>query len=91
MYGRENLPADLTEDVLDALSMQALGQVSSILFGHCKYSVITNPSLAMYDRLLWSQCVEIQLGLAVDNMKATLAVKRRLACEQVKYWKEVYN
>lgn len=32
------------------------------------------------------QSVEIQLGLAIDNMKATLAVKRRLACEQVQYW-----
>eukprot|EP00246_Nothoceros_aenigmaticus_P015672 TRINITY_DN666_c0_g1_i4.p1 TRINITY_DN666_c0_g1~~TRINITY_DN666_c0_g1_i4.p1 ORF type:complete len:468 (-),score=80.29 TRINITY_DN666_c0_g1_i4:297-1700(-) len=32
------------------------------------------------------QGVEIQLGFAVDNIKASLAVKRRLACEQVKYW-----
>ncbi|XVE49685.1 hypothetical protein DITRI_Ditri01bG0101100 [Diplodiscus trichospermus] len=32
------------------------------------------------------QGVEIQLGMAIDSVKATLAVKRRLACEMVKYW-----
>ncbi|XP_043716693.1 uncharacterized protein LOC122664783 isoform X2 [Telopea speciosissima] len=32
------------------------------------------------------QCVDIQLGMAIDSTKATLAVKRRLACEMVKYW-----
>ncbi|KAI5080518.1 hypothetical protein GOP47_0003701 [Adiantum capillus-veneris] len=59
---RAKLPVDLKEDVLHALSMQALGQV-----------------------------VEIQLGLAIDNMKATLAVKRRLACEQVKYLQKAHE
>ncbi|XP_039133081.1 uncharacterized protein LOC120270128 isoform X1 [Dioscorea cayenensis subsp. rotundata] len=34
------------------------------------------------------QCVDIQLGMAIDSPKATLAVKRRLACEMVKYWDE---
>ncbi|EFJ05167.1 hypothetical protein SELMODRAFT_137552 [Selaginella moellendorffii] len=34
------------------------------------------------------QTVEIQLGLAVDNPKATMAVKRRLACEELKYWQQ---
>lgn len=34
------------------------------------------------------QGVDIQLGLAIDNAKATLAVKRRLACEEVKYWQQ---
>eukprot|EP00252_Welwitschia_mirabilis_P009484 TRINITY_DN2210_c0_g1_i4.p1 TRINITY_DN2210_c0_g1~~TRINITY_DN2210_c0_g1_i4.p1 ORF type:complete len:441 (+),score=120.53 TRINITY_DN2210_c0_g1_i4:346-1668(+) len=34
------------------------------------------------------QGVDIQLGLAIENPKATLAVKRRLACEEVKYWHE---
>lgn len=29
---------------------------------------------------------EIQLGLAIDSTKATLAVKRRLACEMMKFW-----
>ncbi|RVW69956.1 hypothetical protein CK203_052699 [Vitis vinifera] len=34
----------------------------------------------------WSwKGVDIQLGMAIDSTKATLAVKRRLACEMVKY------
>jgi len=36
-----------------------------------------------------SQGVDMQLGLAIDNPKATLAVKRRLACEMIKCWKQV--
>lgn len=32
------------------------------------------------------QVVDIQLGMAIESPKATLAVKRRLACEMVKYW-----
>lgn len=35
------------------------------------------------------QCVEIQLGLASECEKATLSVKRRLACEQVSYFSQV--
>ncbi|KAH1098715.1 hypothetical protein J1N35_015636 [Gossypium stocksii] len=60
---RNDLPLDLSEGVLKALCLQALGQG-----------------------------VEIQLGMAIDSIKATLAVKRRLACEMVKYWHqaEVY-
>lgn len=54
---RKDLPLDLAEGVLQALSLQALG------LG-----------------------VDVQLGMAIDNIKATLAVKRRLACEMVKYW-----
>ncbi|XVF44610.1 hypothetical protein PTKIN_Ptkin02bG0138100 [Pterospermum kingtungense] len=56
---RNALPLDLTEGVLKALCLQALGQG-----------------------------VEVQLGMAIDSIKATLAVKRRLACEMVKYWHE---
>ncbi|KAA8531506.1 hypothetical protein F0562_006141 [Nyssa sinensis] len=37
------------------------------------------------------QGVEIQLGLAIDSTKATLAVKRRLACEMVKYWQQAQD
>ncbi|KAK8599633.1 hypothetical protein V6N13_077546 [Hibiscus sabdariffa] len=37
------------------------------------------------------QCVEIQLGMAIDSIKATLAVKRRLACEMVKYWQQAQD
>ena len=35
------------------------------------------------------QGVDIQLGMAIDSSKATLAVKRRLSCEMVKYWQQV--
>ncbi|KAK4742881.1 hypothetical protein SAY87_000882 [Trapa incisa] len=34
------------------------------------------------------QAAEIQLGMAIDSSKATLAVKRRLACEIIKYWQQ---
>ncbi|CAK9168923.1 unnamed protein product [Ilex paraguariensis] len=37
------------------------------------------------------QGVEIQLGLAIDSTKATLAVKRRLACEMVKCWQQAQD
>ncbi|KAK8529698.1 hypothetical protein V6N12_060473 [Hibiscus sabdariffa] len=37
------------------------------------------------------QGVEIQLGMAIDSIKATLAVKRRLACEMVKYWHQAHE
>ncbi|KAL1536323.1 hypothetical protein AAHA92_28996 [Salvia divinorum] len=37
------------------------------------------------------QGVDIQLGLAIENSKATLAVKRRLACEMVKYWQQAQD
>lgn len=59
---RRDLPVDLTEGVLRALCLQALGQG-----------------------------VDIQLGLAIDSTKATLAVKRRLACEMVKYWQQAHD
>ncbi|KAH7850975.1 hypothetical protein Vadar_005386 [Vaccinium darrowii] len=59
---RRGLPVDLTEGVLRALCLQALGQG-----------------------------VDIQLGLAIDSTKATLAVKRRLACEMVKYWQQAQD
>ncbi|KAK2367378.1 hypothetical protein P8452_55722 [Trifolium repens] len=35
------------------------------------------------------QGVDIQLGMATDSAKATLAVKRRLACEMLKCWQQV--
>ncbi|KAF1880251.1 hypothetical protein Lal_00048887 [Lupinus albus] len=37
------------------------------------------------------QGVGIQLGMAIDSAKATLAVKRRLACEMVKYWQQAQD
>ncbi|XP_050231197.1 uncharacterized protein LOC126680184 [Mercurialis annua] len=55
-------PKDLQDGVLEAMSIQALGQGT-----------------------------EIQLGLAVESQKATLSVKRRLACEQLIYFGQAYN
>lgn len=42
-------------------------------------------------RLLYRhiQGTEIQLGLAVESQKASLSVKRRLACEQLTYFSQV--
>lgn len=57
---RRELPVDIVEGNLKALSLQGLGQG-----------------------------VDMQLGLAIDNPKATLAVKRRLACEMIKYWQQI--
>ncbi|KAJ6837138.1 uncharacterized protein M6B38_121355 [Iris pallida] len=37
------------------------------------------------------QGVDIQLGMAIDSPKATLAVKRRLACEMVKCWHQAQD
>ncbi|OIW17044.1 hypothetical protein TanjilG_05707 [Lupinus angustifolius] len=37
------------------------------------------------------QGTEIQLGLAVECQKATLSVKRRLACEQLIYFSQAYH
>lgn len=58
----EKLPAELSEEMLHALYMQALGHG-----------------------------VEIQLSFAVDTATANLAVKRRLACEQLKCWTQVHQ
>ncbi|KAF5748671.1 hypothetical protein HS088_TW04G00629 [Tripterygium wilfordii] len=59
---REGLSKDLQDGVLEAVSIQALGQGT-----------------------------EIQLGLAVESQKATLSVKRRLACEQLIYFSQAYH
>lgn len=37
------------------------------------------------------QGTEIQLGLAVECQNATLSVKRRLACEQLTYFSQVFS
>eukprot|EP01018_Ginkgo_biloba_P017219 Gb_12160 [translate_table: standard] len=85
------LPTDLQEGVLQAISVQALGQ------GHVPkddmniYYILGKNTKALYYESMesgQSMGVEIQLGMAIDSVKATLAVKRRLACEQVKYWRQ---
>jgi hypothetical protein len=58
-------------------------------------TVVILPSTMLYGLVIvlstgeLLQGVNIQLGLAIDSPKATLAVKRRLACEMVKYWHQV--
>lgn len=59
---KKGFSKDLQDGVLEALSIQALGQGT-----------------------------EIQLGLAVESQKATLSVKRRLACEQLIYFSQAYH
>ncbi|XP_026385552.1 BRO1 domain-containing protein BROX homolog [Papaver somniferum] len=58
---KSRLPKDMQEGILEALSIQALGQGT-----------------------------ELQLGLAVESIKATLSVKRRLACEQLAYYAQAH-
>ncbi|KAJ0052830.1 hypothetical protein Pint_03073 [Pistacia integerrima] len=59
---KNRLPKDFQDGVLEAISIQALGQGT-----------------------------EIQLGLAVESQKATLSVKRRLACELLIYFSQAYQ
>ncbi|XP_010524246.1 PREDICTED: uncharacterized protein LOC104802368 isoform X2 [Tarenaya hassleriana] len=59
---KDKMPEEMQEGVIQALSIQALGQGT-----------------------------EIQLGLAIESQKATLSVKRRLACEQVLYFTQAYQ
>ncbi|XWS40539.1 hypothetical protein CRYUN_Cryun17cG0004200 [Craigia yunnanensis] len=59
---KKSLSKDLQDGVLEAISIQALGQGT-----------------------------EIQFGLAVESQNATLAVKRRLACEQLIYYSQAYQ
>ncbi|XP_060958054.1 uncharacterized protein LOC133029980 [Cannabis sativa] len=59
---KNRLPMDMQGGVLEAISIQALGQGT-----------------------------EIQLGLAVECQKATLSVKRRLACEQLSYYGQAFQ
>jgi hypothetical protein len=51
--------------------------------------LVTQGSAGVINHLKILQGVDMQLGLAIDNPKATLAVKRRLACEMIKCWKQV--
>ncbi|XP_062105359.1 uncharacterized protein LOC133817004 [Humulus lupulus] len=59
---KNRLPMDMQGGILEAISIQALGQGT-----------------------------EIQLGLAVECQKATLSVKRRLACEQLSYFGQAFH
>ncbi|WCJ40197.1 Endosomal targeting BRO1-like domain-containing protein [Euphorbia peplus] len=59
---KKEISSDLQSGLLEAISIQALGQGT-----------------------------EIQLGLAVESQKASLSVKRRLACEQLIYFSQAYQ
>ncbi|CAK7328376.1 unnamed protein product [Dovyalis caffra] len=59
---KKKFSKDFQDGVLEAISIQALGQGT-----------------------------EIQLGLAVESQKASLSVKRRLACEQLIYFGQAYH
>ncbi|KAG0569958.1 hypothetical protein KC19_6G128300 [Ceratodon purpureus] len=49
---------------------------------------LTEEMLRSLEQQALGQAVELQLGFAIDNVKASLAVKRRLACEQVEVWEQ---
>nr|XP_024397908.1 uncharacterized protein LOC112293079 isoform X2 [Physcomitrium patens]PNR37744.1 hypothetical protein PHYPA_020853 [Physcomitrium patens] len=49
---------------------------------------LSEPMLIALEHQALGHGVELQLSFAVDNIKASLAVKRRLACEHVQVWKE---
>ncbi|XP_034923135.1 uncharacterized protein [Populus alba] len=59
---KQKFSEDFQDGVLEAISIQALGQGT-----------------------------EIQLGLAVGSQKASLSVKRRLACEQLIYFGQAHH
>jgi hypothetical protein len=59
---------------------------SFYLFCHLKHK-LTN--YVYIKKMSSCQAIDVQLGLAIDSPKATLAVKRRLACEMVKCWQQV--
>ncbi|KAB5516215.1 hypothetical protein DKX38_026863 [Salix brachista] len=59
---KKTISKDFQDGVLEAISIQALGQGT-----------------------------EIQLGFAVESQKASLSVKRRLACEQMIYFGQVLS
>lgn len=59
---KKTFSKDFQDGVLEAISIQALGQGT-----------------------------EIQLGFAVESQKASLSVKRRLACEQLIYFSQAYH
>ena len=74
--------------MLEAISIQALAQVDTpvfLVFGCYGAELVISLSCPNCKK----QCVEIQLGLASECEKATLSVKRRLACEQVSYFSQV--
>ncbi|XP_039824150.1 uncharacterized protein LOC120686056 isoform X1 [Panicum virgatum] len=86
---KKSFPSYLQEGMLEAISIQALAQVDTpvlLVFGCYGAELVISLSCPNCKK----QCVEIQLGLASECEKATLSVKRRLACEQVSYFSQAH-
>ncbi|XP_011086936.1 uncharacterized protein LOC105168519 isoform X3 [Sesamum indicum] len=75
---------------LDCAVRHVLPQLSSELRRNLPVDLAEGVLRALCLQAL-GQGVDIQLGLAIDSTKATLAVKRRLACEMVKYWQQAQD
>ncbi|KAL5214450.1 hypothetical protein ABZP36_003602 [Zizania latifolia] len=73
---------------LDCAIRQVLPQIPSELRRQLPID-LAEGNLRAFSLQALGQGVDMQLGLAIDSPKATLAVKRRLACEMVKYWHQV--
>lgn len=99
-YGIEKkVSEDSKKDVVDSL-LRASGCLDYSVHGllvqipaHIKKSFPSYLQEGMLEAIsiqALAQCVEIQLGLASECDKATLSVKRRLACEQVSYFSQAH-
>ncbi|XP_024368623.1 uncharacterized protein [Physcomitrium patens] len=69
----------------------ALSRVLPNISEHIKEKLpaeLTEAMLKSLEKQALGQAVELQLGFAISNVKASLAVKRRLACEQVEVWEQ---
>ncbi|XP_072956227.1 uncharacterized protein [Typha angustifolia] len=75
---------------LDCATRQVLPQIPPELRRYLPMDLAEGILKALSLQAL-GQCVDIQLGMAIDSPKATLAVKRRLACEMVKYWHQAQD
>ncbi|CAL0322321.1 unnamed protein product [Lupinus luteus] len=75
---------------LDCAIMHVLPQLPSELRRNLPVDLAEGVLRALCLQAL-GQGVDIQLGVAIDSAKATIAVKRRLACEMVKYWQQAQD
>ncbi|KAG0472905.1 hypothetical protein HPP92_014762 [Vanilla planifolia] len=88
---RKDLPIDLAEEKKIMSSLHAsIGSDNEEIKRNKLYQSRINVDHDVYNSC-YSQGthmegIDLQLSLAIDSPKATLAVKRRLACEMVKCW-----
>ncbi|XP_074275172.1 uncharacterized protein LOC141599145 isoform X2 [Silene latifolia] len=93
------VPTDCQRDAIDLL-LKASGY-----FDFCVKRILPKLSSDIKDKLhkdmqegalealslqALGQGTELQLGFAIENQKATLSVKRRLACEELTYFTQAY-